>query len=110
VTFALVAITLVVQKLLENQAFPWTVRFALAAVPIPTGEAVTRVPTFAVLVIFALVAITLVVQKLFENQAFPWTARVALAAVPIPTGDGVITEKAFAVPEVFEETAKRFPP
>jgi hypothetical protein len=57
-----------------------------------------------------LVATTLVVQKLFENQAFPWTARVALAAVPIPTGEGVMTEKAFVVPEVFEETAKRFPP
>jgi hypothetical protein len=65
---------LVVQKLFENQAFPCTVRFALAAVPMPTFVPV-KVPTFAVAVMFALDAITFDAQKLFENQAFPWTAR-----------------------------------
>jgi hypothetical protein len=71
VMFARVATTLVVQKLFENHAFPWTVRFALGAAPIPTFEVAVKVPTFAVAATFALVADTLVVQKLFENHAFP---------------------------------------
>jgi hypothetical protein len=73
VTFALVARTFVVQKLFENQAFPWTVRFALGVVPTPTFEVTMKVPMFAVPVMFELVATTLVVQKLSENQAFPPT-------------------------------------
>jgi hypothetical protein len=74
-TFAEVAATFVVNRLFENQAFPWTVRFALAPVPIPMFEVAVNIPTFAVPVMFAEVAITFVVQKLFENQAFPSTLK-----------------------------------
>jgi hypothetical protein len=73
VTFAEVVVTLVVQRLFENHAFPWTVRFAVGAVPIPTFEVAVKVTTFAIPVMFAEVATTLVVQKLLENHAFPWT-------------------------------------
>jgi hypothetical protein len=71
VTFAEVASRPVVRKLFENQAFPWTARVARAAVPMPTGDAVTRVPTFAVPATFAKVATTFVVHKMFETHAFP---------------------------------------
>jgi hypothetical protein len=71
VIFAELTITFVVQKLFENQAFPWTVRFALASAPMPTFEVAVKVPTFAIPLIFAEVVIKFVVQKLFENQAFP---------------------------------------
>jgi len=107
VTFARVAITLVVQKLLENQAFPWTVRLALAAVPMPMFEVAVKVPTFAVTVMFAEVATTLVVQKLFENHAFPWTVRFALASVPIPMFVPVKVPT-FAVPVIFAEVITAF--
>jgi hypothetical protein len=73
-TFALVAPTFIVQKLFENQTFPPTERFALAAVPIPM-EVANKVPIFAVPRTFALVAPTLDVQRLFENQTFPPTER-----------------------------------
>jgi hypothetical protein len=73
--FMVVAVTFVVQRLFENQAFPWTVKFALAPVPIPIFEVTAKIPTFAVPVMFAEVAITFVVQKLFENHAFPWTLK-----------------------------------
>ena len=98
----MVAATFVVQKLFENHAFPWTVNFALGAVPIPTFTSARKVPTFPVPNTFAaLVAVTFVVQKLFENQAFPWTVRFALGAVPIPTFEVARKVDIFAVSVTF---------
>ena len=96
-----VAATFVVQKLFENQAFPWIVRFALGTVPIPTFVVARKVPTFAVVLMFALVAATFVVQKLFENQAFPWTVRFALGVAPIPKLLPEMRFWTFAVPTMF---------
>jgi hypothetical protein len=73
-TFAEVAKTLFVRKLLENQAFPPTVRFAVAPALIPMLK-VARVPIFGVPAMFMEVDRTLVVRKLLENQAFPPTTR-----------------------------------
>jgi hypothetical protein len=75
VRFAEVVKTLVVRKLLENHALPPTVRFAVAAAPIPMFDVTARAPRFAVPVTVAEVAKTLGVRKLLENQAFPPTSR-----------------------------------
>jgi Zn-dependent protease with chaperone function len=66
-----VARTLVVRKLLENQAFPPTVRFAVAAAPMPILDVTSRVAIFAVPATFAEVAETLGVVRLLENQTLP---------------------------------------
>jgi hypothetical protein len=72
VTFAEVAKTFVVRKLLENHAFPPTERvFPKSPVPMPMFEVATRVLTFAIRATFAEVAKTLVVVRLLENQTFP---------------------------------------
>jgi len=106
VTFAEVAKTLVVRKLLENQALPPRVRFAVAPALMPMLDVTERAPTFVDPVRFAEVVKTLVVRKLLENQAFPPTVRFAVAAAPMPMFD--VTERAprFAVPVTFVEVAK----
>jgi hypothetical protein len=76
-TFAEVAKTLGVVKLLENQTFPPTVRFASAPARIPMLDVTVSVLIFAVRETFAEVAKTLVVRKLLENQTFPPTVRFA---------------------------------
>jgi len=108
-TFALVVITFGVPNPFETHTFPWTVKFALAAIPIPTFVAM-KVTMFAVPKKFALFVITFGVQTLFETHAFPWTViAFPVAKDPIPML-GVTRVRAFESPVMFDETETRFPP
>jgi hypothetical protein len=100
--FAEVAKTLVVRKLLENQAFPPTVRFAVALAPMPTFEVTSRFPTFAVPVTFAEVAKTSVTKNAFEINTFPVTASTPTFAVPMTFAEVAET---LVVRKLFENQA-----
>jgi hypothetical protein len=105
--FAEVAKTLVVRKLVESQAFPLMVRFAVALVPTPKDAKPVISLTTTVCRTFAEVAKTLVVRKLLENQAFPPTERAfPVAPAPMPMFDVTARVEIFAAPDTFAEVAK----
>jgi hypothetical protein len=100
--FAEVAKTVVVRKLLENQAFPPTVRVASAPAPMPTLDLTSSFPTFAVSLMFAEVAKTFFTKNKFEINAFPVTANTPTFAIPMTFAEVAET---LVVRKLFENQA-----
>jgi hypothetical protein len=103
---------LVVVRLFEMYAFPWTMRgvSTLGAVPMPMGELVTRVCTFAVpKIVMEDAEINVVVIEL-DTYIVPWTMRgvSTLGFVPIPMGELVTRVCTFAIPETFARITEIF--